>query len=158
MVNIISYLIFQTGCRPDLAAFHNILHTKNKNTNSLNDKYPIPPLDLDSSSDDSEINLNTLSLSSDDDDDDSEKTNVEKLPCEFCEELISIKKLISHQVITTILFHDSILMTCECNHTSALERFIITLLASTHFFLSMWIVIYYKNVLILFRLNVKKYI
>jgi len=55
--------------------------------------------------------LNTLSLSSDDDDNDddddddndSEKTNVEKLPCEFCEKLISIKKLISHQVIILIL-------------------------------------------------------
>lgn len=57
-------------------------------------------MDLDSSSSDSEINLNTLSLSSDNDDDDSEKTNIEKLPCEFCEELIPITKLIEHQVIT----------------------------------------------------------
>lgn len=61
-------------------------------------------MDLDSSSSGSEINLNTLSLSSDDDgdddDDNSEKTNVEKLPCEFCEKLIPIKKLINHQVIT----------------------------------------------------------
>lgn len=68
-------------------------------------------MDLESSSSDSDINLNTLSLSSDDDnnganddddDDDSEKTNVEKLPCEFCEKLISFKKLTSHQVITII--------------------------------------------------------
>lgn len=55
-------------------------------------------MDLDSSSSDSEINLNTLSLSSDDDDEESEKNNVEKLPCEFCEELVSIEKLINHQV------------------------------------------------------------
>lgn len=41
----------------------------------------------------------SLSSDDDDDDDDSEKTNVEKLPCEFCEELISLKKLINHQVI-----------------------------------------------------------
>lgn len=76
-----------------------MLRPKSKCTNNQNDTFPVPPLDLDSSSSDSEINLNTLSLSSDDDDDDSEKTNVEKLPCEFCEELISIKKLINHQVI-----------------------------------------------------------
>jgi hypothetical protein len=75
-----------------------VLRTKNKCTNNQNDNFPVPPLDLDSSSSDSEINLNTLSLSSDDDDN-SDKTNVEKLPCEFCEELISIKKLINHQVI-----------------------------------------------------------
>lgn len=100
---MITCSIFQTGCRPDLAVFHNIIHTKNKNTNVLNKEFHLPPLDLDNSSDDSLINLSTLSLSSDDD---SEKTNVEKLPCEFCEELIPIKKLIEHQVIT-ILFHDS---------------------------------------------------
>lgn len=55
-----------------------------------------------SSSSDSEINLNTLSLSSDDDDDDNDdiaKTNIEKLPCEFCDQLISIKRFINHQVI-----------------------------------------------------------
>lgn len=69
--------------------------------------FPVPPLDLDSSSSDSEINLNTLSLSSDDDDDESEKTNIEKLPCEFCEELIPITKLIEHQVIT-LLSHYSL--------------------------------------------------
>lgn len=63
--------------------------------------FPTPPNDLDtsSSSGDSELNLNTLSLSSDDDDDDSEKINLEKLPCEFCEKLISIKKFLKHQVI-----------------------------------------------------------
>lgn len=62
--------------------------------------FPIPPHDLDtsSSSGDSELNLNTLSLSSEDEDD-SEKINVEKLPCEFCEKLISIKKFLNHQVI-----------------------------------------------------------
>lgn len=90
----------QTGCRPDLAVFHNVLHAKDKNTNNQNDNFPVPPLDLESSSSDSEINLNTLSLSSDDDD--NEKNNVEKLPCEFCEELISIKKFINHQVIVFI--------------------------------------------------------
>lgn len=58
--------------------------------------FPFPPLELDVSSSDSELNLNTLSISSDDED--SDKTNFDKLPCEFCEKLISIKKLISHQV------------------------------------------------------------
>jgi len=85
-----------------LATFHNVLQT-NKNTNGDNNMFPIPPNDLDtsSSSGDSELNLNTLSLSSEDEDD-SEKINVEKLPCEFCEKLISIKKFLNHQVI--ILF------------------------------------------------------
>jgi hypothetical protein len=83
-----------------LATFHNVLHTNNKNTNVENDIFPTPPIDLDtsSSSGDSELNLNTLSLSSEDEDD-SEKINVEKLPCEFCEKLISIKKFLNHQVI-----------------------------------------------------------
>jgi len=76
------------------------LQTNNKNTNSENDIFPIPPHDLDtsSSSGDSELNLNTLSLSSEDEDD-SEKINVEKLPCEFCEKLVSIKKFLNHQVM-----------------------------------------------------------
>jgi len=76
------------------------LQTNNKSTNSENDNFPIPPHDLDtsSSSGDSELNLNTLSLSSEDEDD-SEKINVEKLPCEFCEKLVSIKKFINHQVM-----------------------------------------------------------
>jgi len=103
MIDAENLVLHETGCRPDLATFHNVLHPTNKNTNSQNDRFPVPPLDLDSSSSGSEINLNTLSLSSDDDDDDddddSEKTNVEKLPCEFCEKLIPFKKLISHQIV-----------------------------------------------------------
>jgi len=79
------------------------LQTNNKNINSENDIFPIPPHDLDSSSSgDSELNLNTLSLSSEDEDD-SEKINVEKLPCEFCEKLVSIKKFLNHQVMSTFL-------------------------------------------------------
>lgn len=68
--------------------------------------FPIPPNDLDtsSSSGDSELNLNTLSLSSEDEDD-SEKINVEKLPCEFCEKLISIKKFLNHQVIILFMLY-----------------------------------------------------
>ncbi|XP_025419909.1 TRAF-type zinc finger domain-containing protein 1-like [Sipha flava] len=97
MIDSENLVLHETGCRPDLVTFHNVLRTKNKCTNNQNDNFPVPPLDLDSSSSDSEINLNTLSLSSDDDDN-SDKTNVEKLPCEFCEELISIKKLINHQI------------------------------------------------------------
>jgi len=97
----------QTGCRPDLAKIH-VLQTNNKNANSENDMFPTPPHDLDTSSNsgESELNLNTLSLSSEDEDD-SEKMNVEKLPCEFCEKLISIKKFSNHQVIicfTIIIF------------------------------------------------------
>lgn len=78
------------------------MYSKNKNIDNRNNRLSVPPINLDSSSSDSDINLNTLSLSSDDDDNDSDKTNVEKLPCEFCEELISIKKLINHQVIIFI--------------------------------------------------------
>ncbi|KAL4141606.1 hypothetical protein QTP88_004221 [Uroleucon formosanum] len=98
MIDSENLVLHETGCRPDLATFHNVLQTNNKNTNSENDNFPIPPHDLDtsSSSGDSELNLNTLSLSSEDEDD-SEKINVEKLPCEFCEKLISIKKFVNHQ-------------------------------------------------------------
>jgi len=97
MIDSENLVLHETGCRPDLATFHNVLQT-NKNTNGENDMFPIPPDDLDSSSSsgDSELNLNTLSLSSEDEDD-SEKINVEKLPCEFCEKLISIKKFLNHQ-------------------------------------------------------------
>lgn len=73
-----------------------MIQTSKYNVNRNNDRFPLPPLDLDVSSSDSELNLNTLSLSSDDED--SDKINFEKLPCEFCEKLISIKKLICHQV------------------------------------------------------------
>ncbi|XP_050441473.1 TRAF-type zinc finger domain-containing protein 1-like isoform X2 [Adelges cooleyi] len=93
MINSENLVLHETGCRPDLATFHNILHPK-KNVNNLNEKFPVPPLDLESSSE-SEMNLNNLSLSSDED----EKTNVEKLPCEFCEELIPLNKLIGHQIM-----------------------------------------------------------
>ncbi|XP_060854124.1 TRAF-type zinc finger domain-containing protein 1-like isoform X2 [Rhopalosiphum padi] len=98
MIDSENLVLHETGCRPDLATFHNVLHTNNKNTNDENDMFPTPPNDLDtsSSSGDSELNLNTLSLSSEDEDD-SEKINVEKLPCEFCEKLISIKKFLNHQ-------------------------------------------------------------
>ncbi|XP_027844073.1 TRAF-type zinc finger domain-containing protein 1-like isoform X2 [Aphis gossypii] len=97
MIDSENLVLHETGCRPDLATFHNVLQT-NKNTNGENNMFPIPPNDLDtsSSSGDSELNLNTLSLSSEDEDD-SEKINVEKLPCEFCEKLISIKKFLNHQ-------------------------------------------------------------
>ncbi|XP_060878119.1 TRAF-type zinc finger domain-containing protein 1-like isoform X2 [Metopolophium dirhodum] len=98
MIDSENLVLHETGCRPDLATFHNVLQTNNKNTNSENNIFPIPPHDLDtsSSSGDSELNLNTLSLSSEDEDD-SEKINVEKLPCEFCEKLVSIKKFLNHQ-------------------------------------------------------------
>ncbi|XP_026804117.1 TRAF-type zinc finger domain-containing protein 1-like isoform X2 [Rhopalosiphum maidis] len=98
MIDSENLVLHETGCRPDLATFHNVLQTNNKNTNGENDMFPIPPNDLDtsSSSGDSELNLNTLSLSSEDEDD-SDKINVEKLPCEFCEKLISIKKFLNHQ-------------------------------------------------------------
>ncbi|XP_050522504.1 TRAF-type zinc finger domain-containing protein 1-like isoform X3 [Daktulosphaira vitifoliae] len=96
MINSENLVLHETGCRPDLATFHNILHSKNKNVNSINDNYPIPPLDLESSNE-SEINLNNLSLSSDEDE--NEKKNVEKLPCEFCEDLVPLDKLIGHQIM-----------------------------------------------------------
>ncbi|XP_025195239.1 TRAF-type zinc finger domain-containing protein 1-like isoform X2 [Melanaphis sacchari] len=99
MIDSENLVLHETGCRPDLATFHNVLQTNNKNTNGQNAMFPILPNDLDtsSSSGDSELNLNTLSLSSEDEDS-SEKINVEKLPCEFCEKLISIKKLLNHQL------------------------------------------------------------